>query len=244
MNRARQYFFIHVMKTAGGTLRQQILANFERGEVYPFKELDPDMRDANYRIDYLVGLPPERRERIRVFTGHFPYVAVQLLGMELTTLTILRDPIERTLSYLRHCKQLHPQHRDLALEEIYEDPFFFPAFIKDHQAKLFAFSVHDRPESYMDALEVDSTRLARAKENLERIDVVGVQERFDELLREVQSRFGWRIMQQTKTRNATGTAGVSAAFRRRIAEDNRADMEFYEHACGICSRRRRVGAAV
>ena len=54
----RKFFFIHVMKTAGGTLRRQILANFEREQVYPMKRLDPDMRDANYRLDYLTSLPP------------------------------------------------------------------------------------------------------------------------------------------------------------------------------------------
>jgi len=238
----RKYFFVHVMKTAGGTLRRQILANFDREEVYPYRKFDPDMRDANYRIDYLTSLPPERRDRVRVFTGHFPYVAVELLGIELTTITILRDPVERTLSYLRHCRHYHAQHRGMRLEEIYEDPFFFPSFIKDHQAKLFAFTPEDRPQSYMDELDVDAGRLAIAKRNLERVDVVGTQDRFEDLLSELQRRFGWSPA-QVEDKHVMERDEVAESFRRRIAEDNAADMEFYEHARALCRQRRSHPAA-
>ena len=240
MTAARKFFFLHVMKTAGGTLRRQILANFDRDEVYPLRRFDPDMRRANYSLDYLMGLPAERRARIRVFTGHFPYVAVELLGMQLTTITILRDPVERTLSYLRHCKRYHEQHQELSLEEIYEDPFFYPAFIENHQAKLFAFAVEDGPESYMDSIEVDSGRLALAKDNLERVDVVGTQERFDDLLSELRRRFGWRLA-PVVDKHVNPGGSVPNSLRRRIAEDNQADVEFFEHALRLCERRRLAG---
>ena len=237
----RKFFFIHVMKTAGGTLRRQILANFERDEVYPYKKLDPDVLDANYRIDYLTSLPADRRERIRVFTGHFPYVAVELLGVELTTITVLRDPVERTLSYLRHCRHYHRQHQGMALEAIYEDPFFFPSFIANHQAKLFAFTPADAPQSYMDTLEVDRGRLATAKRNLERVSVIGTQDRFDDLLAELDRRFGWTPA-TVEDQHVIGRDDVPDSFRRRIAEDNAADMEFYEHARELCRRRGSVAA--
>jgi hypothetical protein len=235
----RRYFFIHVMKTAGGTLRRQILANFDRSEVYPLRRLDPDMRSANFRLDYLTALPAERRERIRVFTGHFPFVAVELLGMDLTTITILRDPVERTLSYLRHCRLYHEQHRRLSLEQIYEDPFFYPSFVHNHQAKLFAFTIDDDPGSYMDALEVDADRLAVAKANLERVDVVGTQDRFDALLAELERRFGWRLA-PVADKHVNRGDDVPASFRRRIAEDNQADIEFFEHARRLAERPRRT----
>ena len=227
------------MKTAGGTLLQQILANFERERVYPFGKYDPDLETANYGIEYLTGLSAERRDAISVFTGHFPFVAVELLGMELTTITILRDPVERTLSYLRHCKRHHEQHRELALEEIYEDPFFFPCFIDNHQAKQFAFTVEDEPQTYMDVLEVDSARLELAKANLAEVDVVGLQERFDDLLEELHERYGWTVA-AVYDRNVSGddSDGATESFRRRIAADNEADMEFYEFARELCEQRR------
>lgn len=235
----RKFFFIKVMKTAGGTLLQQILVNFERAEVYPYEKYDADLGAANYDIGYLTGLSAERRDEISVFTGHFPFVAVELLGMDLTTITILRDPVERTLSYLRHCKRHHDQHRDLPLEEIYEDPFFFPCFIENHQAKQFALTVDDRPQSYMDVLEVDGPRLELAKANLATVDVIGLRERFDDLLGELHHRFRWTSA-AVKDRNVSRgeEGGVPPSFRRRIAADNAADMEFYEFARDLCEQRR------
>jgi hypothetical protein len=237
-----RFFFVKIMKTGGGTFLQHILANFERDEVYPYQPLDRDMNLANFVIDYLTGLSPERRARIRVYTGHFPFVAAQLMGMELLTITILRDPVERTISYLKHCKRYHEQHRSLSLEEIYEDPFFYSTLIRDHQAKLFAMTPDDQPQSYLDIIDVDDRRLEIAKANLERVDVLGIRERFPELLEEMERRYGWRF-DGVRDRHVSGGREVSSSFRRRIAEDNAADLAFYEHARALYERRKRKPVA-
>lgn len=241
-NGQRRFFFIHVMKTAGGTLRAHIRANFEPSEVYPSGKFELDMTTANFVIPRLTSLPAARREQVRVFAGHFPFVAVELLGIEATTLTILRHPVERTLSYLRDWRRHHD--RSLSLEQIYEDPFNFPCLIRDHQAKLFALTPTDEPNSYMHVLEVDERRLELAKSNLERVDAVGLQERFGELLAELEHRYGWRFGQLPNRNVSRRRAGVPESFRRRIAADNPADMAFYEHAISLCERRRaRAGTA-
>jgi hypothetical protein len=232
-----RFFFVKVMKTGGGTFLQHILENFERDEVYPYARFDPDMQIANMAIDYLTGLPPERRARIRVYTGHFPYVAAELVGGDLVTVTILRDPIARTISYLKHCKRYHEQHRSLPLEEIYEDPFNFPTLIKNHQAKLFAMTPEDQPESYLDMIEIDDRRLEVAKENVERVDVLGLREHFPDLLEEMSRRYGWRFG-NVDDRHVSAESKISDSFRRRIAEDNAADVDFYEHARQVWERRR------
>jgi hypothetical protein len=232
-----RFFFVKVMKTGGGTFLRHILANFERDEVYPYKQFDPDMQIANIGINYLTGLPPERRARIRVYTGHFPFVAAELVGLELVTLTILRDPVERTISYLKHCKHYHEQHRSLTLEQIYEDPFSFPALIRNHQAKLFAMTPEDEPESYLDIIEIDDRRLELAKANLERVDVLGLQERFPEFLEEMTRRYGWSFG-VVDDRHVSDESEIPRSFRRRIAEDNAADLAFYEHAQRLWEKRR------
>jgi hypothetical protein len=232
-----RFFFIHVMKTGGGSFDWQIMRNFERDEVYPYGRLDRDIHGAYTRIDYLTGLSAERLARIRAYTGHFPFMATQLLGVELTIITVLRHPVERTISYLKHCKRYHEQHRTLALEEIYEDPFFFPALIHNHQAKLFAMTSKDRPRSYVYPLEIDDRRLETAKTNLERIDVLGLQTQFPEFLEELERRYGWRFG-PVRDLHAGGEAEVALSFRRRIAEDNAADLAFYEHAQRLRERHR------
>jgi hypothetical protein len=218
------------MKTAGATFRRHLYGNFGPGEVYPDRRLDKDLTIANVRIDYLTGLSDERHARTRAYSGHFPFMTVTLIGSRPVTITILRDPIERTISYLKHCRRYHPKYQALSLEAIYEIPFFYRSFIHNHQSKLFALSPADRPLSFMHPFEVDERRLETAKANLERVDIVGLQEQFDLLLAEMHDRFGWTIRQRPD-RHVSGEAmPIDPSFRRRIADDNAADVAFYEHA--------------
>ena len=95
------------------------------------------------------------------------------MGIDLMTVTLLRDPIERTISQLRTAKARRVRFADASLEEIYEDGFEFPFFIHDHQTKVFAMEPGDRLESVLDVIDVDDRRLAVAVANLEKVDVVG-----------------------------------------------------------------------
>jgi AraC-like DNA-binding protein len=233
-----RFFFIHIMKTGGGTFVQHIRANFERDEVYPCAELDPERHNPRFNIRYLTALPPERLARIRLYMGHFPFLAAQLLGVELVTITILRDPVERTISFLKHCKRYNEHHHALSLEHIYEDTFQFWTLIRNHQTKLFAMTRGDNPESYLDFIEIDDGRLEIAKTNLERVDVLGLQERFPELLEDLVRRYGWHVGSVRNFHVSRERQQVSRSFRRRIAEDNATDLEFYEYAQGLYEARR------
>jgi hypothetical protein len=234
----RPFFFVHVMKTGGATLRQHIYSNYERGEVFPVPTFD-DM-DRTWLLEYLLSLSPERRATLRGYMGHYPYVASQLIDLDPVTFTVLRDPVERTISYLKHCKRYHDHHRDLTLEQIYRDDFTFACFVENHQTKIFSMSADDHIESYMDVIEIDEQRLERAKANVEQLDVLGIQEEFPEFVDELRSRFGWRFDRAGNRRVSREEWDVSPSFRKQIADDNAADVELYEHARHLRHRRRRA----
>jgi Sulfotransferase family len=238
----RPVFFIHIMKTGGATFRQHVYANYGPGEVYPYRQLDSDMHAANYDVAYLLGLPPERHAGIRAYTGHFPFVTTELLPYELFTCTILRDPVARTISYLKHCKRYHDRHRELTLEEIYDDEFFFRCFIDNHQSKIFAMTIHDKLQSYMDWIDIDEQRLQIAKTNLAKVDLVGVNERYDEFVVQVRERVGWTIDDLPNRRVGEERWDVDDRLARRIAEDNAADLELYRYALELIGERDRERA--
>jgi len=237
----RRYFFVHIMKTGGATFRRHIEDNFrEPGAVYPDPELDGNLQEANILIQRLLALPADRQARIRAYTGHFPAVVPRLLDPRLVTLTLLRDPTERTISYLKHCKRYHPRHHDLALEDIYQDPFAFPMLIHDHQVKIFAMTAEDRLESYMDVIEIDDDRRRIAESSLAEVDVIGLKERYGDFLDEVQLRFGWEMQKRTSwhvSRKDEEDWSVSDSFRRQIAADNANDVAFYEYARELVAAR-------
>ena len=230
-----RFFFLHVMKTGGATFRQHVVANFGPGEVYPDPALDPNLFIANTRIAYLRNLAPPRKARIRAYAGHFPFLCVDMLGIPLVTLTMLRDPVARTISYLRHCKRYHENQHDLSLDEIYHDPFVNSVFIRNHQAKLFCLEPDDEPVTYMHVVEVDDARLAVAKHNLTQVDVIGFTEEYDAFMVTMRRRYSWHFGSVAPRHVSNEPWPASDDLKRQIADDNAADIEFYEFARSLSS---------
>lgn len=238
VDRRRPYFFIHVMKTAGSSFRQHITDNFDAAATYPDPALGWDILALYGNIPHLLGMSAEEHRGIEVYAGHFPFVVTELLHRDLVTMTILREPVARTISYLKHAKRSEERHHDRVLEDIYEDLHVFPGLVWNHQSKIFSMTADDPLQQITDVIEVDDRRLALAKENLEKVDVVGVTEQYGEFLGEVEHRFGWTIAPHAN-RNVGQSDAVPDSLRRQIAEDNEADLELYEFACEL---RRRRGA--
>jgi hypothetical protein len=252
--------FVHVMKTAGTTLMRNLRETYEIEEIYPYRPLDIRYDEGRVEIErhlsvpYLLALPEERHDRIKVYTGHFPYLVRELLPRPVVAVTVLRHPVDRTISLLRQFRrkaswlgEVAPRSpvTGLTLEEVYEHPLVYAPLVHNHMTKIFSMSIEDDPQTYMDVIDVDAARLARAKENLSDVEVVGLIECYDEFLDEVEARFGWKIVRGAR-KNATPESDiqpVDAGLRRRIAEDNALDVELYEHACELVELRRTAGAA-
>jgi hypothetical protein len=234
---ATTIFFVHVMKTGGATFRRHIEANLGVEHVYPNPELDEDLLIANLRIPYLLELPEERHRAIAAYTGHFPFIVTELLPGPFVTLTVLRDPVERTISYLKHCRRYQEQHRGLPLEEIYEDERYYRTLMDNHQTKVFSFTPEDGADSIWTIVDVDQARLDRACANLEAVDVLGLHEHYDEFVAEASARFGWPPAAPPSW-HVSEPEAVAPSFRRRIASDMAADIELYEFAKGLHQQRR------
>jgi len=239
----RPLFFVHIQKTAGGTLRQSIRANLGPGELYPdSNQYDQAPLDAYWAIPRLLSLSPERREQIRAYVGHFPYIVVELLDLDLTTMTLLRDPVERTISYLK-MRYSDPDRQGLTLDEIYDNPFDYPCFIHNHQTKIFSMAPDDNLDTFMDVIDVDRERLELAKENLRKIDILGLQEHYPDMLTAVSRRFGWPTVEVENTHVSGSGFSIPDNLRDRIAEENAIDIEFYEFAKALYEERTRAEAS-
>lgn len=233
-----RFFFIHVMKTAGTTFRRHMEANFP-GRYYPDSamfEKGPPLRQANFMVQRLIERPPAFHASITAYAGHFPFVTAQLLDPRLITMTILRHPASRTVSYLKHCRRYNPQHRDLPFEAIYDDPMTFPMLIHDHQAKVFAITEADEAESVLEVIPIDDRRLTIAMDHLRQVDLIGFSEDYDTFTAQVVDRFGWRIGPKGRWWESTEDWKVPTSLIQRIERDNAADIEFYEFARDLVRR--------
>jgi Sulfotransferase family len=235
---AQRYFFIHVQKAAGTSLVFRLRGHFGRAAIYP-PESD---RGNTIMVDDLVKRWRTHGHETRVVTGHFPLCVVGMLSGRFTTLTVLREPVERTLSYLRHHRQLTPEDSGKSLEEIYDDPFRFQGFVHNHMVKMFSLTADEMTAGMLTPVEFTRDHLERAKTNLATVDVIGLQECFGEFCDELTRRFGWDLGDDARL-NRTQRFDVSERFRARIAEDNAFDLELYEFAQELVELRRRRAPA-
>jgi len=234
----QRFFFVHVQKAAGTSLVFRLRRHFGRPAIYPM-EADKGDVAAVISVDHLLECWRSHRNEIRVVTGHFPLCTAGLLDADFTTLTVVRDPVERTLSYLRHHREVTPEDRDVALERIYDDPLRFDGLVHNHMVKMFSLTCEEMTDGVLTRIEFTPERLQLAKENLSGVDVVGVQDQFDEFCHELTGRFGWELGAPTHV-NRTDPVEVSQSLCARIAEDNAMDMEFYEYAKRLVDDRRKA----
>jgi hypothetical protein len=237
-----RWFFVHMHKTAGTALHLRLHEQFPPEAIYPtLAEQRADK--ASLHVDLLCRRFRERGDELRVITGHFPLCTTELLGASFRTITVLRDPVERTLSSLRDMREREPTFRDQPLESIYEDPIRFRCLIHNHMVKMLSITPAEMTDGALTALDLDATHLERAKRNLvQRIDVWGLQEHFEGLCQELTRRFGWNLG-APRFANPTKPFEVTDEFRERIKRDNALDLELYRYALRLREQHRLISSA-
>lgn len=250
------YLFLHLMKTGGTSFLAHLADNFPPGSLYPDDRIDPNPADElRYgSLGKLRALTSDQRAAIRVYTGHLPFLAREVVDPDVT-ITILRDPVERAVSALRQIQAARPDGR--SLEEIYDNDPKRWMIIQDYQSRQFALTADELEEagalidSFFPDLDtpatdvphfvyvpLDDRRLERAIDHASSVEVVGLQSDYDGFLDELQDRFGWQLGTRHQRRVAKARDEVSESFRRRIADDNAYDVEFYARMAETVRKRR------
>jgi hypothetical protein len=234
----QRFFIVHMQKSAGTTLRDRFRSHFDESAIYPNRTDGTDKRISVISLRHLCDRWTVRRDEIRLIAGHFPLATTEVLAVPFVTLTVLRPPVERTLSYLRHQKTLNRADAHKSLEEIYEDPFRYNALVRNHMTRMLSLS-RDELEAGDGVLgEVDDTpeRLQRAKQALAGLDLFGLQPRFEELCTELARRYAVDLGSPMRS-NATEPMPASRTLNERIARDNALDMELYDFATDLYAER-------
>jgi Sulfotransferase family len=236
----RRFFVAHMQKTAGTTLRDRLRASFTDDQIYPNASDGSDPRITVISVSHLQERWAARGEQIRLLTGHFPVRTAELLSVPFVTMTILRHPVERTLSFVRHQAERRQRGatEDTPLVEIYEDPFRFVHMIQNHMVRTLSLSPEEmlRHDGVLTPVPYTPDRLDRAKESLASMALFGLQDRFEEFCDELARRYGLDVGEPLRS-NTTEQADVPTGLADRIAEDNALDMELYDYACSLYEAR-------
>ena len=230
---------MHLQKSAGTTLRDRFRATLASEAIYP-NPTDGVVGHSVISLSNLLERWRARRDELRLIAGHFPLSTVELLDADFLTLSILRPPVERTLSYLRHQKMLNPADKVRSLEEIYDDPFRFNGLIRNHMTRMFSIGANEMAAGDGVLTDVPDTRarLERAKEGIAGLSGFGLQPCFEEFWEDFAPRHGLEVGEPMRSNRTEPDDGVTDALLARIADDNAADLELYDFAERLYHERR------
>lgn len=238
--------FLHFLKV-GGTSLSDVFSRW----------FGPTRSRVHVYLDDIALAPAPVLANMRVIAGHLPFAALPLIPGSFHTMTVLRDPVERTVSHFYDLNKHHPHYRDVSLEQFVfnEDS----SFSGNHQARYLA---HDidlanawrtySPEERVAAMggdrytenplqvlfdlgptgQTDDELFRNAAANLDRIDLVGTTGDLDRLAKRVAELFGVPPEPVGRLNRAAPVDApeIDARVRRRIEERTAVDRELYDRA--------------
>ena len=189
-------FFMHIPKTAGMSMR-----------LYLGQQYHPNEIATAERWQDVVGHEDALRS-FRLVRGHFRYNLRPLVAEDARMLVVLREPMHRTVSALRHLRRdpaFHETHelaKHMSLAEMIRHPGIM-SFQKDVQARFLCASATaadvaaylGRAGSDRDSPDAGDMEhppeLQLAAERLEKIEFVGLTEGLDELVAAMAHDMGY-----------------------------------------------------
>ncbi len=213
-------YFFHIPKTAGISMRVALTERFWPEQAFP-----------GQAWGHLLSCTPDELAEYRLFFGHFYSNLYRVLPEQPLTITVIREPIARSLSHFRSI-WLKPEHyyheaaRQLgSLVKFLEDPVG-RALITNFQTRMLAVDhdpqtvalTRDLSEPYVLEAEselatipdiADAELLARAKARLDSFAFVGLTDRLRESLWLLDYMFGWWPAAEVPRENVTPIDGVS-----------------------------------
>lgn len=214
--------FLHIPKAGGQTLGEYVYNQCRAPESRAGDDLlDAGVAYLNYGFIKEPGLAVPGhvksllgRTDLRAVIGHFWFGLHEHVARPNLYVTLLRDPVERTVSLYYYAKL----HETMSLEEFVRTPPFKE--VDNDQTRRIA-GVNPAAGACTRAT------LDAARENLRRhFAVVGTTERMEETLALLNLRLGWSREVVSTARNVNAARPASAALPRETIEAVRARNEF------------------
>ena len=226
--------FVHIPKTAGLTLRIILDSRFRWNDICPADDYST-----------LAAFSKDDIGEYRLVRGHFWQNVGECMSSQPLLMTVLRDPVERTLSQYEYTRRepangpLYDLVRNMTIEEYLRDEFLRECFVRDVQTRFIApVSQPVDPNEFAPLVHLG---IEQAKSNLLKFRFVGITERFDDTVRLLAHTLGWRPINAFLTRNSARGRVARSQLPRHVVEDilslNENDAKLYEFAMELFDQR-------
>lgn len=240
----------HISKTAGTALRRVVRANLAGAETEVVHNLRYVAKSPAERLhwfrEWYAALDDDRKARLCCVMSHWAAYLLPALNRPVDALVLVREPVDRTLSYYFHKQRQHAEWSLAPLEQLAErrsSPDWRKAPEHDLLDRLFnnwqsraLLSVFHDVSTLEDAAaappEADVWR-ARLHDLVDRVFLVGIQDRFEQYVGLLARRYGWQELDVPHAKvnpQRPSNPAVSPSLRDTILAYNWLDLELYDRA--------------
>lgn len=228
--------FLHIPKTAGMSLRHIIARQYIGQPIYVFGS------DNRRELQAFMAMSQAERDAYPCIMGHIRYGVHHLWSDPATYITMLRDPVERTISNYYYI-QRHAHH---ARNAHYQNVSLLEYAQKETRGeRLTRWLVGFRPdgvgEMYGDDHPLPPDALEIAKDHLRtHFSVIGLVEEFDKTLLLAQKALGWRNIYYARRNVNEGRPRreqVSPEVMEHLRQNSEPDASLYQYAKTLFAER-------
>ncbi|MEL6495364.1 MAG: sulfotransferase family 2 domain-containing protein [Cyanobacteria bacterium J06623_7] len=225
--------FLHLPKAAGTTLKDILHRQYRQNEIYELNHTQFIQAQAEF-----AQLSHIEKAKIKLLMGHMYFGLHEFTTAPVTYITMLRNPIDRAISYYHFVKNL-TGHQDSEL--IRSKNISLKEYCQMQRENM----CNGQTRFLSGTREFESCsfhQLELAKQNLQKyFALVGIQERFDESLLLLRAKLNWKKSPFYYRRNTNRTKsyaqlGISTDTLATIEKYNALDLELYEYAYKMFAR--------
>lgn len=227
--------FIHIPKTAGTTVRSILEDCLPRERLY-FLYLE---NASNPGMAEFEALTIEEKQNIQVYCGHFDFGFHRYLPQPCKYITIMREPVGRTISLYHHLLQEENARDDISVakmqsriksEKLSLEDFVASGITLDTDNAQTRILSGESPKFGQCSQEI----LEKAKSNLKQhFAATGLTERFDESIMLIHKVMGWPTpfyVKQNVSRNSSKEQSPPQRTIETIKQFNQFDIQLYDFA--------------
>lgn len=233
-------YFLHIEKTAGTSFRTAIEKKFTPEEICPA-----------YHQDEALSIAPEKLKKYKFFRGHYRLSVQQHITLDMpAALVMLREPVQRTISHLKHMQRARRQNEllreylpinDLSVQELAEHPFIIN-YLREFQTKKLGLGFDpegiDFPLRLFDpTIPYNKTLFLKAKKNLEKFFFIGITEYFEQSTQLLCNQLGWTYNKEDLLYMNKASPDEGVDLPGSLLQSLSMDFELYYMAVNLFKRR-------